>query len=85
MQCVDSSGHVLMRVLLAELERQGVEVRTGSKVERLVINDDGRIYLTQTRYKDSFVIRFQVGQLYTTEEDVLLAWSVIQEMATRLK
>ncbi len=45
------------------------------------INDDGRIYLTQTRFNGAYVIRFQVGQLYTTEEDVILAWAVIREMA----
>lgn len=48
------------------------------------INDDGRIYLTQTRYQDSYVIRFQVGQLYTTLEDVSTAWAVIQDIASKL-
>lgn len=45
------------------------------------INDDGRIYLTQTRFRDQFVIRFVVGQTYTTESDVTFAWEVIQEIA----
>ncbi len=49
-----------------------------------VINDDGRIYLTQTRYNGAYVIRFQVGQLYTKEEDVVLAWDVIRELAAGL-
>jgi aromatic-L-amino-acid decarboxylase len=48
------------------------------------INDDGRIYLTQTRYKGAYVIRFSVGQLYTGEQDVKLAWEVIREMAAGL-
>ena len=48
------------------------------------INDDGRIYLTQTQHEGRFVIRFQVGQTYTTREDVLLAWDVIQELAERI-
>jgi len=48
------------------------------------INDDGRIYLTQTQHDGRFVIRFQVGQTYTTREDVLLAWEVIQELAERI-
>ncbi|MGI9487595.1 MAG: pyridoxal phosphate-dependent decarboxylase family protein [Geminicoccaceae bacterium] len=47
------------------------------------INDDGRIYLTQTRHKGDYVIRFQVGQLYTKDEDVDLAWEVILELAGR--
>ena len=42
-RCEGSSGHVLMRALLAEVERQGVEVRTGSKVERLAVDDSGRV------------------------------------------
>lgn len=48
------------------------------------VNDDGRVYLTQTRYKGAYVIRFQVGQLYTKEADVALAWDVIQELAAGL-
>ena len=51
-------------------------------VER--INDDGRIYVTQTRHEEKFVIRFQVGQTSTTRADVMLAWDVIREIADRL-
>jgi hypothetical protein len=42
-------------------------------VER--INDDGRIYVTQTRHDDRFVIRFQVGQTSTMRADVMVASS----------
>ncbi len=45
------------------------------------INDDGRIYLTQTQHKGQYVIRFQVGQTYTTREDVIFAFDVITELA----
>ncbi|MEZ5854636.1 MAG: pyridoxal-dependent decarboxylase [Hyphomicrobiaceae bacterium] len=48
------------------------------------INGDGRIYLTQTRHAGAYVIRFQVGQLYTSEQDVALAWDVIREIAGSL-
>src|SRR5215207_8235784 len=48
------------------------------------INDDGRIYVTQTRHEEKFVIRFQVGQTSTTRADVMLAWDVIREIADRL-
>jgi aromatic-L-amino-acid/L-tryptophan decarboxylase len=48
------------------------------------INDDGRIYLTQTRIDGRFVIRFQVGQTYTTEDDVDFAFKVITETARSL-
>ena len=48
------------------------------------INDDGRIYLTQTRFRDQFVIRLVVGQTYTTEADIAFAWDVIQEIARGL-
>lgn len=44
------------------------------------INDDGRIYLTQTRHKGRYVIRMQVGQFDCTEEDVMLAPKVISEL-----
>jgi aromatic-L-amino-acid decarboxylase len=48
------------------------------------INDDGRIYLTQTQHEGRFVIRFVVGQTSTAREDVLTAWTVIQELASGL-
>lgn len=51
-------------------------------VER--INDDGRIYLTQTAVDGRFAIRFQVGQTNTTRDDVFLAWDVIREIAREL-
>jgi len=48
------------------------------------INDDGRIYLTQTRVDGALVIRFQAGQFETTEDDVMMAYDVITEIAERL-
>lgn len=48
------------------------------------INDDGRIYLTPTRHNDANVIRFQVGQTYTEERDVVYAWDIIREIARQL-
>ncbi|MEP3330477.1 pyridoxal-dependent decarboxylase [Sedimentitalea sp.] len=48
------------------------------------INDDGRIYLTQTRVDGDLVIRFQAGQFETTEEDVMMAYDVITEIAAAL-
>lgn len=48
------------------------------------INDDGRIYVTQTQAEGHYVIRFQVGQTDTTEEDVALAFDVITELARGL-
>ena len=48
------------------------------------INDDGRIYLTQTRVDGALVIRFQAGQFETTEADVMMAHSVITEIAATL-
>ncbi len=54
--------------------------------EKLVktINDDGRIYITQTIHEGQFVIRFQVGQTETTRDDVMMAGDVIRELANRL-
>lgn len=45
------------------------------------INDDGRIYLTQTKVAGATVIRFQVGQFDATEDDVAMAYDVMAEMA----
>lgn len=54
--------------------------------QRLVdaINNDGRIYLTQTRVDGALAIRFQVGQFETTQADVASALDVIREMSGRL-
>lgn len=48
------------------------------------INDDGRIYLTQTRIDGALVIRFQAGAFTCTADDVALAYDVICEIAKGL-
>ena len=45
------------------------------------INDDGRIYLTQTRVDGALVIRFQAGAFTCTAQDVEMAYDVISEIA----
>lgn len=54
--------------------------------QRLVdrINDDGRIYLTQTRVDGRLAIRFQAGQFDTTEADVDDAYDTIVRVAATL-
>ncbi|MBA1140426.1 pyridoxal phosphate-dependent decarboxylase family protein [Mesorhizobium neociceri] len=49
------------------------------------INDDGRLYLTQTRVDGRVAIRFQVGQFETTAEDVDTAFTVICDCARSLR
>lgn len=44
------------------------------------INDDGRIYLTQTRHQGAYVIRVQVGQFDCTRDDVLMIPQVVAEL-----
>ncbi len=48
------------------------------------INEDGRIYLTQTRVDDQIAIRFQAGSFATTAQDVDEAFHVIMDCARRL-
>jgi aromatic-L-amino-acid decarboxylase len=48
------------------------------------INDDGRIYLTQTRVDHQVAIRFQTGQFETTEADLEVAFAAITECARSL-
>jgi aromatic-L-amino-acid decarboxylase len=54
--------------------------------ERLLnaLNDDGRIYLTQTRVRGCYVIRIAIGQTSTTRDHVQRAWQVIRETARGL-
>jgi len=44
------------------------------------INDDGRIYLTQTRHAGRFVIRVQVGQFDCTRDDVMTVAEVLRDL-----
>lgn len=55
---------------------------TDEKTEALLqrINDDGRIYLTQTRVDGRFAIRVQVGSFDCRQEDVMLIAKTVQEM-----
>jgi aromatic-L-amino-acid/L-tryptophan decarboxylase len=55
---------------------------TDAETERLLnrINDDGRIYLTQTRHAGRYVIRVQVGSFDCTEADVMMIPAVVAEL-----
>jgi aromatic-L-amino-acid decarboxylase len=48
------------------------------------INDDGRIYLTQTKVEGRLAIRFQAGSFDATEADVAVAYAVITEFLGKL-
>jgi aromatic-L-amino-acid decarboxylase len=48
------------------------------------INDEGRIYLTQTRVGGRVAIRFQAGQFEATEDDVMAAYDVIVDCASQI-
>ncbi len=48
------------------------------------INDDGRVYLSQTRTRGRFVIRVQVGQFDCTRADVLVVADVVRELQEAL-
>jgi aromatic-L-amino-acid decarboxylase len=62
---------------LADLDRHNLQL-VGA------INDDGRIYLTQTKVDGQSVIRFQAGSFDMTEADADTAIEVIVEVASRL-
>ena len=47
------------------------------------INDDGRIYLTQTRHRGRYVIRVQVGSFDCTRADVAMIATVLRELLGR--
>jgi aromatic-L-amino-acid decarboxylase len=51
-------------------------------VER--INASGRSYLMQTKLRGRSVIRFGLGNILTTEDDVRCAWDLIQQAAAGL-
>ncbi|MDA8524804.1 pyridoxal-dependent decarboxylase [Planktomarina temperata] len=45
------------------------------------INDDGRIYITQTQVDGQIAVRFQIGQFDVTQDDVQCAYQVLCEVA----
>ncbi|KMW56616.1 Aromatic-L-amino-acid decarboxylase [Candidatus Rhodobacter oscarellae] len=47
------------------------------------INDDGRIYLTQTMHEGKFVIRFTAGTFDCTREDVMSVLDVLSELSRK--
>jgi aromatic-L-amino-acid decarboxylase len=61
---------------------QGADAENRRLMERL--NQSGDLYLTHTRLKDQFVLRFCVGQTHTTMRHIERAWQHIQEEASRL-
>ena len=48
------------------------------------LNDDGRVYLTQTVFQGDYVIRVSVGQTTTTAAHLQRAWALIAETARGL-
>lgn len=60
----------------------GADPNTASADLLQKINDDGRIYLTQTLHDGAYVIRFVAGQFDCTRDDVMMAYDVITELAT---
>lgn len=55
------------------------DAQTAALLEK--INDDGRIYLTQTTHEGAFVIRVTVGQFDCTREDVMMIPTVLEELS----
>ena len=57
-------------------------LKTDAATEALLtrINNDGRIYLTQTHHKGRYVIRVQVGQFDCTREDVAMIADVVADL-----
>ncbi|SDE03888.1 pyridoxal phosphate-dependent decarboxylase family protein [Kordiimonas lacus] len=67
------------RLLKEGLDTEELDVLT----EKLLtlVNDDGFTYLTRTLVNGRPVIRFQVGQVQTTKDDVMAAWARVVELA----
>ncbi|OQV23588.1 Aromatic-L-amino-acid decarboxylase [Hypsibius exemplaris] len=48
------------------------------------INDSGKIYVTPSKLRETFVIRFCVCASRTNSEDILYSWNVIKEYADEI-
>ena len=48
------------------------------------VNASGEIFISHTRLHDRFVLRLAIGNFRTTEDDVRLAWDVLQREAAAI-
>lgn len=67
---------------LAPVGVQDLDALNARFIEAL--NNDGRIYLTQTTIDGAFAIRFQAGQFDTAETDMNIAYETIRDVARTL-
>lgn len=76
-----------LSLLTFRYQPDGVEEEAlGALSDRLLqaVNDDGFTYLTRTLVDGVAVIRFQIGQVHTTEAHVMGAWQRVMEIARLL-
>ena len=75
----------ILSLFTFRLTRPGTDLDALNLALVQAINDDGRIYITQTRANGALVIRFQAGQFDATEADIDVAYEVITELAKNLE
>ena len=49
------------------------------------VNADGRIFISSTKLHGRTVLRLAIGNERTTRDDVMLAWQIIRDAASRLR
>ena len=67
------------RFSLVCFRREGTDDDNEALLER--VNASGEIFLSHTRLDGRFVLRLAVNNARTTEDDVRLAWDVLQRYA----
>ncbi len=72
--------HLLAALNVVSLFSFALETDAATEALLQRINDDGRIYLTQTRVDGRFAIRMTVGSFDCLAEDVMLVSKIVQEM-----
>ena len=48
------------------------------------VNQGGKVYLTHTSLKDSYILRMCVGQTNTEEQQVWRAWDLLKQTAEQM-
>ncbi len=77
--------HSRLALFTFQFTPAGANADTATEQLLARVNDDGRIYLTQTHHEGRFVIRMTAGQFDCTRDDVMSVYDVLCDLAGQME